>query len=107
MTHEIANLERYSGHSEVAVAISDAWDKREGITVESLVKELDQRGIPKSKYAINDPDSDNKYNLHMEGTLWTVYWSERGNRYDGAFFVVFRHAADFLGYLLGKQHIFD
>ncbi|KMW72084.1 MULTISPECIES: hypothetical protein [Photorhabdus] len=42
---------------------------------------LSEHGVMDDVYALNQPDIDDKYCLHLEEGLWVAYYSERGGRH--------------------------
>jgi hypothetical protein len=61
--------------------------------------ELDALGIDPSIYVLGGDGNHGELCIDLDGSVWVVYYCERGERYNGAFFAGARDAAN---YFLGE-----
>lgn len=75
---------------------------------EAIWKEMRRLHIP-GGYTLGVPDSGGEGGLcmHVEGNLWVVYISERGERFNPIFFASGLDAADYLVWSMCNSHFDD
>jgi len=73
----------------------------------AIEKYLDSQGTERRKYFLGTPDKDGQTSLYEERNFWVVSYSERGKRYDSAFFDSVSDAVDFFIWKFTKPPTVD